>query len=152
MDSETRYHWRCLGWGPESWANGPNPPSMSVRAGLPRSPPISHALSLASGDSKSWRQLNAVERMSAEWLGDNEKRWEVSLSQFFACSVDLCDSLNRLEGRQRQPVSRRRRQRKQCLIFHRGCGSYLFCALLHDPRCIQVGRARSCYCDEPFST
>jgi hypothetical protein len=33
-----------------------------------------------SGDSKRWQQLNAVERMSAEWLGYNEKRWEVSLS------------------------------------------------------------------------
>jgi len=32
MDSETRYHWRSLGWGPDSWANGPNPASTSVRA------------------------------------------------------------------------------------------------------------------------
>jgi hypothetical protein len=35
---------------------------------------------LPSGDSKTWRQLNAVERQAAEWLGYDEKRWEVSLN------------------------------------------------------------------------
>jgi len=32
MDSETRYHWRSLGWGPGSWANGPNPESDGLHA------------------------------------------------------------------------------------------------------------------------
>ena len=115
-------------------------------------PLASHfTMSFASGDSKSWWQLNAVERMSAEWLGYNEKRWEVSLSQFFGCGVDLLDALIRLEGRQRQPVSRRRR-RSTCLIFYRRLGSCLFLDLFHDPRCAKVGWARKRYCYEPFST
>lgn len=42
MDSETRYHWRCLGWGPELWENGPNPPSTSSCTRFPRRPPFSY--------------------------------------------------------------------------------------------------------------
>lgn len=30
-----------------------------------------------SGDSKTWSELTAVERQSAEWLGYNEQSWKV---------------------------------------------------------------------------
>ena len=86
MDSEARYHWRCLGWGRDTWNSGPNPPS--TRPVLARSSLWTDRR--VSGDSKTWLQLNAVERQSAQWLGYNEQRWEVRRRSSCRLSLSSC--------------------------------------------------------------
>ena len=66
----------------EVWAGAPGPGPMvpipkvmactrGPRLARTKPPPF------PTGDSKEWKQLSAVERLSAQWLGYDEKRWKV---------------------------------------------------------------------------
>jgi len=80
MESETRYHWRSLGWGPDNWDSGPNPKSKPALFCF-----LLQIDRCIPGESKEWSQLNAVERHSAEWLGYDEQLWKVRRPFLMLC-------------------------------------------------------------------